>query len=294
MRRHDLDWIRVSVFALLIIYHCGMFFVPWDWHIKNDITISELRWPMIFVNQWRLATLFLISGMGTRLALSKRTRGQYISERFKRLLIPLIFGIIFIVPPQVYIERLISGYNHGFLHFWMNDFFTKGVYPAGNFSWHHLWFLPYLLLFSIVLAPLFMYLRNSPKSSFITKQKQKLTRTSYYLYIYCIPLFLIELIIEPFFDVTHALIDDWFTIALFITIFFYGFNFISIGQQFWKAVDEIKFRALLIGILSFGLYFWIRHQEDGLLIHCLEAAIKNNQFLELDDGDFWFCCEVSE
>ncbi|MEM6864355.1 MAG: glucan biosynthesis protein, partial [Bacteroidota bacterium] len=50
-RRYDIDWLRVIVFGLLIFYHVGMFFVPWDWHIKNNIIYDWLRWPMLFLNQ---------------------------------------------------------------------------------------------------------------------------------------------------------------------------------------------------------------------------------------------------
>ena len=35
MRRYDIDALRVIVFGFLIFYHVGMFFVPWDYHIKN-------------------------------------------------------------------------------------------------------------------------------------------------------------------------------------------------------------------------------------------------------------------
>ena len=106
MRRNDLDWLRVLVFALLIFYHVGMFFVPWGFHIKNNIIYDWLRYPMVFLNQWRLPILFVISGMGTYYALQKRTGLQFAFERIKRLLIPLIFGMLFIVPPQVYLEKL--------------------------------------------------------------------------------------------------------------------------------------------------------------------------------------------
>ncbi len=34
-RRYDLDWLRVCAFGLLILYHVGMVFVPWDFHIKT-------------------------------------------------------------------------------------------------------------------------------------------------------------------------------------------------------------------------------------------------------------------
>jgi hypothetical protein len=34
-RRVDLDWVRIGAFGLLILYHVGMFYVPWSWHIKS-------------------------------------------------------------------------------------------------------------------------------------------------------------------------------------------------------------------------------------------------------------------
>ena len=105
MRRHDLDWLRVLVFALLIFYHVGMFFVPWDFHIKNNSIHNWLTYPMWFLNQWRLPILFVISGMGTYYALQKRTGKEFALERIKKLYIPLTFGMLFIIPPQVYLER---------------------------------------------------------------------------------------------------------------------------------------------------------------------------------------------
>ncbi len=159
MRRYDIDWIRVIVFDILIVYHVGMFFVPWDFHLKNNVIIPWFIKPMIFINLWRLPVLFVISGMGTRFAFSKRTGKQYIIERLKRLLIPLIFGILIIVPPQVYLERLSKGENFS-SYFNFYPHFFEGLYPTGNFSWHHLWFLPYLLFMSLVATPLFIYLKK--------------------------------------------------------------------------------------------------------------------------------------
>jgi surface polysaccharide O-acyltransferase-like enzyme len=72
MRRYDIDALRVIVFGLLIFYHVGMFFVPWDFHIKNSVTYEWLKYPMIFLNRWRLPLLFVISGMGTYFNISKR------------------------------------------------------------------------------------------------------------------------------------------------------------------------------------------------------------------------------
>src|SRR5690554_1982323 len=175
MRRYDLDWLRVIVFGLLIFYHVGMFFVPWDFHIKNNVTYIGLVWPMVFLNQWRLPILFVISGMGTYYALSKRSGWQFSAERIQRLLLPLVFGMLVIVPPQVYIERLAEGrFSGGYFDFWPWEAF-EGVYPTGNLSWHHLWFLPYLLVFSLLLVPIFLYLRRSPHNVFTNWLKRKIS-----------------------------------------------------------------------------------------------------------------------
>lgn len=52
-RRYDIDRIRGIVFDMLIMYHIGMFFVPWDWEIKNNELIEWVKWPMIFIHRKR-------------------------------------------------------------------------------------------------------------------------------------------------------------------------------------------------------------------------------------------------
>jgi hypothetical protein len=182
-RRYDLDWLRVIVFGLLIFYHIGMFFVPWGWHIKNDNIYDWLQIPMLFLNQWRLPVLFVISGMGTRYALSYRNWKTFLSERGSRLLIPLLFGSLVVVAPQVYIERIVNGVDFSsYLDFYPH--FFEGIYPTGNLSWHHLWFLPYLLVYSIILTPVFIYLRNKPEGQFTIKAKALFSKPLGHWYIY--------------------------------------------------------------------------------------------------------------
>ncbi len=256
VRRYDIDWIRVLVFDILIIYHVGMFFVPWDWHIKNDEIVNWMRYPMAFVNQWRLPILFVVSGMGTRFAMSFRSGKQYMSERFKRLFIPLVAGILLIIPPQIYIERLANGQFLG-SYFEFYPHFFEGIYPGGNFSWHHLWFLPYLLIMSLLATPLFLKWRN-PENSFIKWMNTRLSRSPFNLYLFTIPLFFIEAFMEPLFPVTHALIGDWYALTLYSFLFLYGFILVGTGKTFWVAAERIKWKAMIIGLVSFPglLWFW--------------------------------------
>lgn len=273
IRRYDLDWLRVIVFGLLIFYHVGMFFVPWSFHIKNNIIYDWLRWPMLFLNQWRLPILFVISGMGTYYALSSRNLWQFNQERIKRLAIPLLFGMLFIVPPQVYFERLANNEFSGSLVEYFITIAYTGVYPEGNISWHHLWFLPYLLIFSILLSPLLVHLKTNPSklTFWIKRQIQK----SYGLYLFIIPLYLTETFLEPFFPVTHALLDDWFNFMNCLLLFFYGFILIASGKELWKSLDRIKSKALIIGTISFciQLLIWLKF-EDSTYVHFSEALVK--------------------
>ncbi len=261
IRRYDIDWIRVIVFDILILYHVGMFFVPWGWHIKNDIIVEWLRFPMLVVNQWRIPILFVVSGMGTRFALSFRSGRQYILERFIRLYIPLAVGMLIVIPPQVYIERLATEVTSSSFFGWYPQFFD-GVYPSGNFSWHHLWFLPYLFLMSVVCTPLFLNLRKAD-NGILQWFKDKLERTPAWLLVLLVPLFFIEAFLEPIFPVTHRLIDDWYLISLNLFHFIYGFLFISLGEIFWKSIARIRVIALISGLVFFPCLLWSWYTFDS-------------------------------
>ena len=275
MRKYDMDWLRVLVFGLLILYHVGMFFVPWGWHIKNNEISLELQWPMLFVNQWRLPILFVISGMGTYYAFGKRTAGQFAKERLIRLYIPLTIGMLFIVPPQVYIERIANAqFEGGYFDFWPSLAFSGGTYPEGNLTWHHLWFLPYLLIFSMVLIPLFKYLRKNTQSR-ILKWTARLYTNPWKIFALVVPLYLCEALLEPFFPVTHALVGDWFAIAFFLVLFFYGFLLIASGGGFWQYVSKYRRSFLICGLIGFTAFVGIILLfPDSTWRHFTEAGIK--------------------
>lgn len=273
IRRYDLDWLRVIVFGLLIFYHVGMFFVPWGWHIKNNIIYDWLKYPMYFVNQWRLPILFVISGMGTCFALSFRSGKIFAFERLRRLGIPLVFGMLVIVPPQIYIERIADGDFTG--NYW--NYYTTvafvGTYPDGNISWHHLWFLPYLLIYSLILLPLFLYLRSEP-NSWILQSLRTIIARPLGLYVMVIPLYFTEALMEPFFPINRALIGDWFALINYMLFFLFGFLLINIQKAFWPALEKIRFKALWIGVFGFALLLLIIRQEDSVYTHFIEALVK--------------------
>ncbi|HEV8442456.1 MAG TPA: acyltransferase family protein, partial [Steroidobacteraceae bacterium] len=153
-RYEFLDWLRVIAIFVLIFFHTGMLFVGWGWHITNDQVIESLQRPMDLAHRLRMPLLFVIAGAGMWFALQRRSGAAFGRERTLRLLIPAIIGMFLIVPPQIYIERIAHGEWHGgYLDFFTHRVLQFQPYPAGNFSWHHLWFVVYLYVYALLLLP---------------------------------------------------------------------------------------------------------------------------------------------
>ena len=115
LRRYDIDWLRVLLFGLLIPFHVaiGVYWSTYGDAINPNITddpeerleianegndysadsISPVSMFLHWMHQWRLAALFMISGMGTAFAFKRRTWGTFLTERLQRLLVPMFFGM---------------------------------------------------------------------------------------------------------------------------------------------------------------------------------------------------------
>ena len=157
IRKYYIDWIRIILIASVFLFHIGKIFNASNWSIKNDVQIGELNIIMSLTSIWRMPLLFLISGVGTFYAVKIKNSGQYLKERFIRIFMPFIIGVFTLIPIQVYYEK-IDEYDSIF-HFYANIF--HGIYPTGNFSWqHHLWFLLYLFLISLIISPFLKYFKT--------------------------------------------------------------------------------------------------------------------------------------
>jgi peptidoglycan/LPS O-acetylase OafA/YrhL len=102
-RRNDIDALRALAFAVLILYHLGMLYVAGeDWHIRSPHSYEWLKLPMLFVNRWRMDLIFLISGLSVNFLLRDVGADRFVASRSWRLLLPLVFGCLVVVPIQPY------------------------------------------------------------------------------------------------------------------------------------------------------------------------------------------------
>jgi surface polysaccharide O-acyltransferase-like enzyme len=246
-RRYDLDWLRVIAIFILLFFHTGMWFNTWGWHVKNSETTVSFQYWMVWSHFFRMPLLLFISGAGTFLALGKRTPGQYAGERFRRLFIPLVFGMLVVVPPQIYFER-IDQFN-GYWDFYKTVFEFKPYPEGGSLSWHHLWFILYLFLYSLIALPLLIFLHGKKSASFKEWLAQRL-QTPWTLWLWPMVLLVVsQVALRPFFpEETHGLKDDWAFFTLYFLFFVFGMVAYA-TPTIWDAIGRNR-KSLFIGMLA--------------------------------------------
>jgi glucan biosynthesis protein C len=159
-RQFFLDWLRVGALALLIVFHVGMYYVDWNYHVKSPYASKALAPWMMLSEPWRMSLLFLISGAATAYMLQAAPKNitVFLRRRSKQLLLPLLCGIFLIVPPQTYFEvRQKFNYSGNFWEFLQLYYAGAKAFCSGPDclvmpTWNHLWFLPYLWFYTVLMT----------------------------------------------------------------------------------------------------------------------------------------------
>src|SRR5690606_3629897 len=227
-RRHDLDWVRVLAFGLLVLYHVGMYYVSWEWHIDSPHAGPALEPLMMLSSPWRLSLLFLVSGVATSflLARSQReaaatgTRLRFLGPRSWRLLVRLAFGMLVVVPPQSYyevVDKLPGGYHDGYLAFWARYLAADQGFCRGDDclvlpTWNHLWFVASLWAYTVV-AWLLLRLAPGLCARAGARLGALLGSGPGLLLWPVLWLALARMLLVGRFGPTHALVDDWYNHA---------------------------------------------------------------------------------
>ena len=262
-RHYGMDWLRIAAFALLILYHIGMYFVPWGWHVKIDPTIDWVALPMYATNGWRLGLLFLVSGYASAALLAKLGgAGAFARSRSARLLTPLVFGVIVVIPPQPWVELVGQhGYPHGFLHFWATDYFRFGAIEGIILpTWQHLWFVVYLWAYTM-LAALLLAVVPAAKRARIADGAARLLGGRGLLIV---PMlwWLAVYAAFPEHDETHALFDDGPSHLHYLAAFGVGW-LLCVRPVLFAAVVRCGVAAAVIAVLAFLPIGWVEWTWPG-------------------------------
>jgi glucans biosynthesis protein C len=241
--RYDfLDWLRVIAIFILLFFHTGMLFVGWGWHIVNAETIPSLQWPMDIAHRLRMPLLFVIAGAGMWFALERRTASQFVRERTMRLLLPLLIGMFLVVPPQIYYERLFRGqWSGSYPAFYVERVLQLTPYPAGDVSWHHLWFILYLYVYVLLLMPVLLWWKRRPVT----------IHPGAWLFALGLPLGLNEALLKAAYPESHLLVSDWYIFDHYLLLTIYGYGLASLPGA-WQWLAEQRARSLGLGLFAIG------------------------------------------
>lgn len=276
-RRHDIDALRAIAFAFLILYHMGMYYVAgWPWHLKSPYAAEWLQWPMRFLNLWRMDLIFLISGVALGFLRRGETRAGLLSQRTLRLLLPLAFGMLVVVPVQPYLQGVSNGLvEPGFFAF-LARYYSGAPWPRGafdgwqhGFTWNHLWYLAYLWAYTSILVGLLPLLESAPGR----RLRAAFTglRGPWLLLLPAIPFAAYAYFLQRRFPATHDLVHDWYLHAVYFTVFLYGY-WIGTEPGFWKEVARVRRAALAGAALAFAAYVFfvtVGPREAGMVVRNL-------------------------
>jgi surface polysaccharide O-acyltransferase-like enzyme len=250
-----LDWVRILAFFILVLYHVGMYYVSWDWHIKSEFAGSALDPFLVLSAPWRLGLLFLVSGAVSHGMLQRLGARVFLRRRALRLLLPLLFGVLVVVPPQAYIEAVQDvGFDGGYARFML--LFVSGY---GGFcdhdgclflpTWNHLWFLPYLMMYCLVLAGL-----TACAGARMAAAAGALARHLGGWKLVVLPalfLALARVTLLGRFGETHMLVDDWFAHAAYLYLFLLG-ALLGRVPQCWPRFAAMRWPALALAATSWA------------------------------------------
>ena len=277
-RRRDLDSMRIFVVAGLVLFHSARIFDTGDFYVKHEPTSELVDVVISFAALWGMPLLFIVSGMGMAYSLRSRTTRAFGVERLRRLLVPLIFGVIVIVPPQIW-TRLRSDptYDESYLHFLprfldvrleLSNFpFVVGADPTtGLFEWGHLWFLLLLFSWSLLLLPVIRYLQSPGGQRLVDRLADQVDR--FWIVVAAgVPLAVLEGALGSE--------EEWagwnrYSYALFLL---YGY-LLAADPRYGRALGRHRRSALILGIATFAVV--------GALFALADSSVGADPLLDFD------------
>jgi glucans biosynthesis protein C len=239
-RLYFLDWLRViAIIGVFLFHNARIFDIFTDWQVKNAATSTFISFAVIgFMNEWLMPLFFLISGAGTFFAFRSRNAVQYVFERSLRLFVPLIFGMLVIVPPQAYYEAA----NHGLsLNGNLVQLYPQFLKSLPSLPWYHLWFLAYLFVFSLVAIPLIAPL-GKRKESIITRIASRLNQPWILLPALVISIAAVNILLNPGEFWGDRNVGNW-NIPAYLLFFIWGYLIFS-NTKILEIIKKIRWVSL--------------------------------------------------
>lgn len=278
-RRHELDWLRsLIVLGLVPIHSANLFSAASAVQVKNAQTSRSLDLVIGITTAWAMPTLFLVAGAGAWFALGARSPRHYLNERFTRLFLPFAFATVFIIPIEVFAvtsadPHLLTEFalplptGHALDNYltFFRVYLTGYGYFLTHYStalvpifWAHLWFLPRLLVVSMLALPLVVALRG-PRGPVIIARLRWLYDRPHGILLFAIPVAMVRVSFGSGWlntlTASWPFYDQWDQFLLFFLFFLLG-CLIYADPHLLRQV-----RASGNAALAGGLLLWVMAQR---------------------------------
>jgi len=273
-----LDWLRFIVVLSLAPFHAALSYTGlglvyvYDGPVRDAILAGRglygnfgptaLRLFTVFMDNWFMHLLFLVSGMGAAMSLRSRSMRAFLIERVKRLLRPFFLITLLVIPIQAWFRALdFATFAGSFFAFYPHFFngINTGPGSRGNFDYGHLWFLLYLFVFSVIGIPLF---GRWKRRGIPTAQKTGIAQGAQGGWILAPALWiaLLEAVFRPGWPGFQNLVNDWANFTVYLSFFLFGY-LIGADPRLPEAAERFRFAALAVGLLGFlarlSCYRWL-------------------------------------
>ena len=163
-RKVEFDYLRASAITLVLFVHAALAYTTSAFiNFENPIAssnpvVNEQRWIgfdlIVALNEtFLMPLLFFVSGIFVWQSLARKGPGKYFGDRLKRLGLPFVIGVLFLIPLAYYPAQLqvglITEKDTSYGVFWL------GMVRSGFETAGPLWFLWLLLAFNCLATVLY-------------------------------------------------------------------------------------------------------------------------------------------
>lgn len=292
-RRNELDILTTLIVFGLAFFHTASIFNRFQLvvnEMQSELTTIVASFFVYAEFLWIMPVMMFVAGIAIYYSLQRRSAGQFVRERLLRLGIPFLTGLALANPPQIYyyLKRM-EGLQDSFLSFypryWNIKFsllsFPYFLEPAGGedtFNVLHLWFIIFLLVYTLLLVPLLIYLKGQSGRQIAERMAGFFSRR-FAVFLWAIPIALLEAL-------AGAIWPSGWCRWIWPFIIFFGFLSAS-DERLTEALARHRVAGLVIGAIGFLVLFagmgalmmsgvdpWMGREPAAMLFRLVKGTVS--------------------
>ena len=249
----EIDRFRISLHVLRCFMHLSVPFMVMPseiWPFRSVSNHSELYDGFVFfVHVGVMESFFVLNGFFAIQLLSKKTVTQFLMNRFRRIFIPFLLGMVILIP---FILHLGLCYKNKLPVSFGSFQLVIEYYRTNPYNFGHLWSLWYLMIIYLML------LVFEIRTTFLTSQIRKLSL--FYMSLLVITVTSLSLF---FFDKKYTLLPidrlvDWQMLIYYFLFFCFGIWFYENREK----IQHMKVPKLLYVIAILAIIVNILYQKS--------------------------------